>query len=142
MRIMILVLINSDNLEKTFDNNIEEKRINHFVINKLSLPQLYELLYELGICSKPLLDDNDENENPIQEEEKMLVIKLYEILKDKDEMVENDKLLKFLISVLGLHYYDLYRVNSIKAYYNLRERYFIYPKNYIKWFRSIICIPV
>ena len=32
----------------------------------------------------------------------MLVIKLYEILKDKDEMVENDKLLKFLFSVLGL----------------------------------------
>ena len=86
MRIMILILINSDNLEKIFDNNI------HFVINKLSLPQLYELLYELGICSKPLPDDNDENENPIQEEEKMLVIKLYEILKDKDEMVENDKL--------------------------------------------------
>ena len=106
--------INSDNLEKTFDNNIEEKRINHFVINKLSLPQLYELLYELGICSKPLPDDNDENENPIQEEEKMLVIKLYEILKDEDEMVENDKLLKFLISVLGLHYYDLYREFKIK----------------------------
>ena len=86
MRIMILILINSDNLEKIFDNNI------HFVINKLSLPQLYELLYELGICSKLSPDDNDENENPIQEEEKMLVIKLYEILKDKDEMVENDKL--------------------------------------------------
>ena len=48
-------------------------------------------------------------------------------------MDSNDKLLKFLISVLGLHYYDLYRVNSIKTYYNLRERYFINPKNYIKW---------
>ena len=44
----------------------------------------------------------------------MLVIKLYEILKDEDEMVENDKLLKFLISVLGLHYYDLYREFKIK----------------------------
>ena len=87
--------INSDNLEKTFDNNI------HFVINKLSLPQLYELLYELGICSKSLTYDNDENENPIQEEEKMLVIQLYEILKDEDEMVKNDKLFKFFISVLG-----------------------------------------
>ena len=71
----------------------------------------------------------------------MLVIKLYEILKDEDEMVENDKLLKFLFSVLGLHYYDLYRVNSIKTY-NLRERYFIDPKNYIKWFRSIICVSI
>ena len=63
----------------------------------------------------------------------MLVIQLYEILKDEDEMVKNDKLFKFFISVLGLYYYDLYRVYSIKTYYNLRERYFIYPKNYIKW---------
>ncbi len=68
----------------------------------------------------------------------MLVIQLYEILKDEDEMVKNDKLFKFFISVLGLYYYDLYRVNSIKTYYNLKERYFIYPKNYIKWLDPLI----
>ena len=102
--------INNENLDNTFENNIvDEYKINNLVINKLSLPQLYELLYDLGICSKPIPDDNSENENPIQEQEKKLVIKLFTILKDEDNMVENDKLLKFLLSVLGLNYYDLYR---------------------------------
>ena len=54
------------------------------------------------------------------------------------KMKWNDKLFKFFISVLGLYYYDLYRVYSIKTYYNLRERYFIYPKNYIKWIDPLI----
>ena len=102
--------INNENLDNTFENNIvDEYKVNNLVINKLSLPQLYELLFDLGICSKPIPDDNSENENPIQEQEKNLVIKLFTILKDEDDMVENDKLLKFLISVLGLNYYDLYR---------------------------------
>ena len=107
--------INNENLDNTFENNIvDEYKINNLVINKLTLPQLYELLFDLGICSKPIPDDNSENENPIQEQEKNLVIKMFLILKDEDDMVENDKLLKFLISVLGLNYYDLYREFKLK----------------------------
>ena len=90
-----------------------EKKINVNSDNKLSLPQLNEFLYELGMCSKPLPETNSESnpivEGTLQKEEKQLINTIYESLKDENDLIEPENLLKFLKCILGLNYYDLYR---------------------------------
>ena len=101
---------------KQEDIKEEDKKENEDKIknnNKLTLPQLHEFLYELGMCSKPIPETNSESnpiiEGALQQKEKKLVTKLFNSLKDEEDKVEIDNLFKFLISILGLNYYDLYK---------------------------------
>ena len=99
---------------KNEENKEEEKKENEVKNNnKLNLTQLYEFLYELGMCSKPIPETNSESnpivEGALQQKEKKLVTILFNSLKNEEDMIEIEHLFKFLISVLGLNYYDLYK---------------------------------
>ena len=99
---------------KNEENKEEEKKENEVKNNnKLNLSQLYEFLYELGMCSKPIPETNSESnpivEGALQQKEKKLVTILFNSLKNEEDMIEIEHLFKFLISVLGLNYYDLYK---------------------------------
>ena len=93
--------------DKIYDINNNKKE------NKLTLCQLHELLYELGMCSKPIPEINTEtnqiNENIVQKKEKKLIIKLFNSIKNEDETIEIENLKQILISILGLYYYNLYK---------------------------------
>ena len=65
------------------------------------------------MCSKPIPETNSESnpivEGALQQKEKKLVTILFNSLKNEEDMIEIEHLFKFLISVLGLNYYDLYK---------------------------------
>ena len=109
-------------ISNNFNNNNEEKKEEEtnkrtkknieLIPNKFTSPQLNEFLYQLGMISNKPVENNENNpvvESILQQDEKKLINQLYESLKNDDDTVDNDKLLKFLISVLGLSNYDLYR---------------------------------
>ena len=105
---------NDNQEEKKEEEQIKTKRKNvELILNKFTLPQLNDFLFQLGMCSnKSLLENNENNpstESTLQQEEKKLINQLFNSLKNEDDTIDNDKLLKFLISVIGLSNYDLYK---------------------------------
>ena len=108
-------IIDEDNKNEENNNEKEKNKDinNNKIQNKLTLIQLHELLYELGMCSKPIQETNSEinpiNESSLQKEEKKLIIKLFNSIKNDEEKVDIEDLKKILISILGLNYYNLYK---------------------------------
>ena len=103
---------NNNEEKKEEETNKRTKKNIELIPNKFTLPQLNEFLYQLGIISNKPVENNENNpvvESILQQDEKKLINQLYESLKNDDDTVDNDKLLKFLISILGLSNYDLYR---------------------------------
>ena len=103
----------NNNEEKKEEETIKKTKKNiELIPNKFNLTQLSEFLFQLGMISNKPVENNENNpvvESTLQQDEKKLINQLYESLKNDDDTVDNDKLLKFLISILGLSNYDLYR---------------------------------
>ena len=103
----------NNNEEKKEEDTIKKTKKNiELIPNKFNLTQLSEFLFQLGMISNKPVENNENNpvvESTLQQDEKKLINQLYESLKNDDDTVDNDKLLKFLISILGLSNYDLYR---------------------------------
>ena len=79
-------------------------------ITEINNEQLPLFLHKMGMCSKPNNDSENSpiNKSSIQQRENTLITDISNSLKTKNDKIPIQNLRKFLLCVVGLHYYTLY----------------------------------
>ena len=79
-------------------------------ITEITNEQLPLFLHKMGMCSKPNNDSENSpiNKSSIQQRENTLITDISNSLKNTNDKIPIQNLRKFLLCVVGLHYYTLY----------------------------------
>ena len=79
-------------------------------ITEITNEQLPLFLHKMGMCSKPNNDSENSpiNKSSIQQRENTLITDISNSLKNPNDKIPIQNLRKFLLCVVGLHYYTLY----------------------------------